>query len=112
MRRVAVEESSLVGESNMKQPAVYIMANKRNGTLYTGVTSDLIKRVYEHKNCLTPSFTSKYDCKLLVYYEVIDCMETAIMREKQIKGGSRQKKLKLIENQNPEWLDLYENICS
>lgn len=95
---------------NMKQPAVYIMANKRNGTLYTGVTSDLVKRIYQHRNHLTPGFTSKYDCVLLVYYELIDFMETAIMREKQIKGGSRNKKMILIESQNPEWLDLYENI--
>ena len=95
----------------MKQPAVYIMANKKNGTLYTGVTSDLIKRVYEHKGSLVKSFTSKYDCKLLVYYDLIDCMESAIMREKQIKAGSRSKKIKLIESQNPEWLDLYQDIC-
>ncbi len=96
----------------MKQPAVYIMANKKNGTLYTGVTSDLIRRGYEHKNCLIPSFTSKYDCKLLVYFELVDSMEAAIMREKQIKAGSRKKKLALIEEQNPMWLDLYENICA
>ena len=96
----------------MKQPAIYIMANKKNGTLYTGVTSDLIKRVYEHKHCLVPGFTSKYGCNLLVYYELIDCMETAIMREKQLKGGSRKKKIQLIENQNSAWLDLYENICA
>ena len=94
----------------MKQPVVYIMANRRNGTLYTGVTSDLIRRVHEHKNNLTDGFTQKYDCKLLVFYELIDSMETAIMREKQIKAGSRKKKLALIENLNPEWLDLYENI--
>jgi len=76
----------------MKQPAVYIMANKRNGTLYTGVTSDLIKKAYEHKNSFVQSFTQKYNCKLLVFYELIDCMETAIMREKQIV---RQAKLGL-----------------
>jgi putative endonuclease len=96
----------------MKQPAVYIMANRRNGTLYTGVTSDLIKRVYEHKNNFVQGFTQKYNCKLLVFYELIDSMETAIMREKQIKAGSRKKKLALIENLNPEWLDLYEEICA
>ncbi len=88
------------------------MTNKRNGTLYTGVTSELIKRVYEHKNGLTPGFSSKYGCTLLVYYDLIECMESDIMREKQIKGGSRNKKLCLIENQNPEWLDLYKNICA
>ena len=95
----------------MKQPAVYIMTNQRNGTLYTGVSSDLIKRVYEHKNNLfKDSFTAKYNCKMLVVYELIDSMESAIMREKQIKGGTRKKKLYLIERQNPNWLDLYNNI--
>ncbi len=96
---------------NMKQPAVYIMANQRNGVLYTGVTSNLIKRVYDHKNSLVQGFTSKYNCRMLVFYELIDSMEAAIMREKQIKGGSRKKKLKLIEQQNSHWKDLYENIC-
>ena len=95
----------------MKQPAIYIMTNKTNGTLYTGVTSNIIKRVYEHKHCVIPGFTSKYGCNLLVYYEIFDCMETAILREKQIKGGSRKKKLRLIESNNPEWLVLYSNIC-
>ena len=95
----------------MKQPAVYMMANKRNGTIYTGVTSDLIKRVYEHKHHLCKGFTDKYNCEMLVFYELADFMETAITREKQIKAGSRKNKLKLIENQNPMWLDLYESIC-
>lgn len=94
----------------MRQPAVYIMANKKNGTLYTGVTSDLIKRAYQHRNCLTRGFTAKYNCKLLVYNEVIDSMESAILREKQIKAGSRKNKLSLIESQNPKWIDLYESI--
>ena len=93
------------------KPAVYIMTNKRNGTLYTGVTSDLVRRVYEHKCSIIPGFTKKYGCKLLVYYEIIESMETAITREKKIKGGSRKNKIKLIETQNPTWLDLYENIC-
>lgn len=96
----------------MKEPAVYIMASRRNGTLYTGVTSDLVKRVYEHKNSGIQCFTSKYNCKTLVFYELIDSMESAIMREKQIKGGSRKKKLNLIEQQNPQWLDLFEDICT
>lgn len=94
----------------MKQPAIYIMTNNRNGTLYTGVTSNLIKRVYEHKNALTKGFTEKYKCKYLVYYEVFRNMASAIEREKQIKAGSRKKKLLLIERMNPGWKDLYENI--
>lgn len=94
----------------MKQPAVYIMANKMNGTIYTGVTSNLIKRVYEHKNELARGFTKMYGCKLLVYYEIHSTMESAILREKQIKAGSRQKKIDLIEAQNKEWVDLYGSI--
>jgi len=94
----------------MKQPAIYIMANKRNGTLYTGVTSDLIKRGYEHRNHVTDCFTKKHGCALLVYYELHQTMEAAITREKQIKGGSRQKKLALIESMNPQWRDLYNDI--
>ncbi len=92
----------------IKQPAVYIMASERNGTLYTGVTSALIQRVYQHKNGVIKGFTEKYGCKLLVYYELLDRMEDAIAREKQIKAGSRAKKIALIEGFNPRWLDLYE----
>ncbi len=94
----------------MKHPAVYIMANKRNGTLYTGVTSNLVKRVYEHKNEITKGFAARYGCKMLVYYESLEKMPIAINREKQIKSGSRKKKLALIENMNPDWKDLYEEI--
>ena len=95
----------------MKQPAIYIMTNKRNGTLYTGVTSDLVRRVYEHKSKETVGFTSKYNCVLLVYYELYDKIYEAITREKQLKGGSRKKKISLIEKLNPSWLDLYNTIC-
>jgi putative endonuclease len=95
---------------HIRQPAVYIMANKRNGTMYTGVTSDLIKRVYEHKYANVPGFTKKYDFKYLVYYELIENMLSAISREKQLKGGSRKKKLALIEKINPLWADLYETL--
>lgn len=95
----------------MKQPTVYILANKRNGTLYTGVTSNLIQRVFQHKFQMTVGFSPKYDCKNLVYFESYETMEQAISREKQIKAGSRKKKLKLIESMNPEWIDLYETIC-
>ena len=84
-----------------RQPVVYIMANKHNGTLYTGVTSDLSRRVYEHREGLTPGFTTRYGCKRLVYYERYERIVDAIAREKQIKGGSRAKKIALIEAMNP-----------
>ena len=95
----------------MKQPAVYIMANRRNGTLYTGVTSNLVKRVWEHRTGAVASFTKRYGCKLLVWYEVGGDMEHAILREKQIKGGSRAKKVALIESMNPHWRDLWGDIA-
>ena len=94
----------------MKQPCAYIVANKRNGTLYTGVTSDLPKRAFEHREALIPAFSAKYGCKILVWYEIHESMIGAITREKQIKAGSRKKKLALIEALNPEWKDLYESI--
>ncbi len=93
-----------------KQPAVYIMASKRNGTLYTGVTSALIQRVHQHKAGAIDGFSAKYGCKHLVYYEVLDRMENAIVREKQIKAGSRARKIALIESVNPTWADLYETL--
>ena len=93
-----------------KQPCVYIVTNKRNGTLYTGVTSNLLQRIYQHKEGLIEGFTKKYGCKILVWYELHETMESAIMREKQIKGGSRGKKMALIEKNNPEWKDLYAEI--
>ena len=94
----------------MKQPAIYISTNKKDGTLYTGVTSNLPQRIYQHKNKTFTGFSSKYNCDRLVYYEVFDDMENAILREKQIKGGSRKKKIALIESLNPEWKDLYKDI--
>jgi putative endonuclease len=93
-----------------KQPAVYILANRRNGTLYTGVTSNLVKRVWEHKSDLVEGFTRKYGVHMLVYYELCDSMESAISREKQLKAGSRARKLALIEAMNPDWVDLYPGI--
>ncbi|MDR0453853.1 MAG: GIY-YIG nuclease family protein [Deferribacteraceae bacterium] len=95
---------------NSKRGYVYILFNKRNGTLYTGVTSNLIKRVYEHKNKLTEGFTTGYGVDKLGYYEFCDSIVSAIEREKQIEGGSRKNKLKLIESINPEWEDLYNTI--
>lgn len=86
------------------------MTNKNNGVLYTGVTSNLFKRVSEHKNKLVSGFTSKYNVTKLVYYEEYETMPEAIAREQQIKGGSRQKKLDLIDSKNPEWKDLYEEF--
>jgi len=93
-----------------KYPSVYIMTNKRNGTLYVGVTSNLIKRIYQHKNSSAPGFSQRYGCKLLVYYEMHENMTSAITREKQIKGGSRKRKLNLIESMNPYWSDLYASL--
>jgi putative endonuclease len=95
----------------MKAPSVYIMASKRNGTLYTGVTSDLSRRVYEHKQALARSFTQQHDCKLLVWHESHERMDEAIAREKQIKPGSRKAKLRLIEKHNRDWRDLYGDLA-
>ena len=95
-----------------KQAYVYILFNKRNGTLYTGITTDIVRRVYEHKNKLVNSFTKKYSVDKLGYYEISDSIENAILREKQIKAGSRKKKLELIETNNPEWKDLYYDIIN
>jgi putative endonuclease len=86
------------------------MTNKHNTTLYTGVTGILKKRIYEHKQKMIDSFTKRYNITKLVYYEVYDDPTNAIKREKQIKGGSRRKKVDLIENINPKWDDLYDNI--
>ncbi len=93
-----------------RQPCVYLLASKRNGTLYTGVTSSLLKRVWEHKNNLVESFTSKYDVHTLVWYEVHETMDTAIQREKAIKNWKRAWKIKMIEAMNPEWRDLYPGL--
>jgi putative endonuclease len=92
----------------MKNGFVYIMASQKNGTLYTGVTSNLLKRVYEHKNNLFEGFTSKYSVHQLVFLEDCGNIESAIVREKHIKGYSRVKKIKLIEGNNPNWNDLSE----
>ena len=90
---------------------VYIMASKRNGTLYVGVTSRLAERVNEHRTHVYPnSFTAKYNCNMLVYYNSFDRIENAITEEKRIKGGSRKKKIMLIEEMNPEWEDFWERI--
>lgn len=93
-----------------KQSYVYILANKHNTVLYTGVTRDLKRRIYEHKQKFVKSFTSKYNVDKLVYYEVFDDIYNAITREKQIKAGSRQKKIELINSMNESWKDLYDEI--
>lgn len=94
----------------MKQPAIYILASGRNGTLYTGVTSQLAQRIWQHKNNLVAGFTQKYRVHTLVYFELCDDMLTAIAREKQIKGGSCNNKIALIKSVNPDWRDLYGEI--
>jgi putative endonuclease len=95
-----------------KQPAVYLMTNRSNGTLYTGVTSDLPKRVWQHKNRITGGFCKKYNLTRLVYYELYEDMYQAIFREKQIKAGSRKAKISLIDRFNPAWRDLYPDILN
>lgn len=93
-----------------KQPAVYILASGYNGTLYIGVTSNLIQRIWQHKNDLVEGFTEKYGVHSLVYYELQGNMPTAIQREKQLKKWNRQWKIKLIEQANPTWKDLWEEL--
>jgi putative endonuclease len=94
----------------VKQPCVYILASKRNGTLYIGVTSGLVKRVWEHKQDLVEGFTKRYGVHTLVWYEVHEEMHAAIAREKAIKEWKRGWKLKLIEQVNPDWRDLYGDL--
>ena len=94
----------------MKQPAVYIMASRPNGTIYTGVTSNLVQRARQHRQSHSKGFTSRYACRRLVWFEMHETMESAILREKQIKGGSRPKKIALIVENNPGWDDLYPSI--
>ncbi|WP_028845137.1 GIY-YIG nuclease family protein [Thermodesulfovibrio thiophilus] len=93
-----------------EQYYVYIMTNKYNTVLYVGVTNDLVRRVYEHKNKLVKGFTAKYNIVKLVYYETHEDIKEAIKREKQIKGWLRAKKEELIKTMNPSWKDLYEKI--
>lgn len=94
----------------IKQYCVYILASKKEGMLYIGVTSNLLKRIYEHKNDLAEGFTQKYHIHTLVFYEVTEDVSSAITREKQLKKWNRAWKIALIEKQNPEWRDLYVDI--
>ena len=102
--------NSQYGQKVENRYYIYIMASRRNGTLYIGVTSDLVKRVYEHRNDLTEGFTKKYGIHTLVYYETTDNVEGAIIRERRLKKWKRSWKIELIEKENPEWKDLYSNL--
>jgi len=110
LRGAAGDEAIQCYNQIMKTGHVYILFNKRNGTLYTGVTSDLVQRVYQHKEHQADGFSKQYNTNKLGYYEDCGDITTAIEREKQIKGGSRKKKLALIESMNPDWRDLYDDI--
>lgn len=94
----------------IKEYFVYILASKKHGTLYIGVTADLMHRVHEHKSGIVDGFTSKYGVRMLVYYEQYQYIEDAIIREKRLKKWHRKWKIELIENSNPEWKDLYQNF--
>lgn len=94
----------------MKEAYVYILANKKYGTMYVGVTSNLVKRIYEHKNNIIEGFTQRYDVKKLVYFEATSSITDAILREKQLKKWNRAWKIRIIEEFNPTWEDLYNNI--
>ena len=102
--------SGLNTGNSMKESTVYIMANERNGTIYVGVSSNLIQRVWQHKNHLADGFTKKYKITTRVYFEQALTIESAIAREKELKGWSREKKIFLIEETNPYWMDLYDSI--
>ncbi|WP_281387999.1 GIY-YIG nuclease family protein [Atribacter laminatus] len=95
-----------------KQAYIYFMSNRYNKVLYVGITSNLIKRVWEHKNKVVDGFTKRYNLNKLVYYEIYDDIETAINREKQIKSWPRKKKIELIHSLNPHWDDLYEKLSN
>jgi putative endonuclease len=102
--------SSIQYPAPMKQPCVYILASNRNGTLYVGVTSNLVQRIWQHKNNLVEGFTKKYGVHTLVWFEQHETLESAFCREKALKEWHRAWKLALIEEQNPQWCDLYEQI--
>ncbi len=108
---IASEAKQSMDQSSNFQPAVYIMANHKNGTIYTGVTSDLPKRAWEHRNGAVEGFSRRYNCKRLVWFELHSTMEHAIMREKQLKAGSRRAKISQIEASNPDWRDLFFDIA-
>ena len=90
---------------------IYILASKKNGTLYIGMTNNLLRRIYEHRNCTLEGFTKKYGIKKLVYFEHTQDVNAAILREKQLKKWKREWKIRIIEEMNPDWNDLYDEIC-
>ena len=100
----------VVWRKMIRFPCVYMLASKRNGTIYVGVTNDIGRRIWEHKNNVIDGFTKKYSIHLLVYYELHHTMPDAILREKQIEKWNRAWKIELIQRDNPQWEDLYENI--
>lgn len=112
MFRQNVSESvrGIVAMTKILQPAVYLLASQQRGTLYVGVTSDLIKRVYEHMHDVVEGFTRRHGVHTLVWYELHETMEAAILREKRIKAWQRAWKLQLVESANPDWNDLYPGI--
>jgi len=99
-----------INHDMMKLPCVYLLASRRNGTLYVGVTSDLVKRVWQHKNDLVEGFSKQYGVHMLVWYEPHETMESAIKREKSLKKWNRKWKLDLIEQSNPQWQDLFNDL--
>ena len=110
-RRILTIFTKLFNVHFMKTMYVYIIASKRNGTIYSGVTNNLVRRIYEHRNELIEGFSKRYHIHMLVYYEIYESALTAIEREKKIKHASRKYKLSLIKKMNPDWIDLYEKIC-
>jgi putative endonuclease len=108
-RRTKVRENCKIADMT-KRAFVYLIASKKNGTLYIGVTSNLVQRVFQHRESLIDGFTKKYGCYLLVWFEEHQTMDSAILREKQLKAGNRARKISLIEMSNPDWLDLYFQI--
>jgi len=110
IHRVSLLSLIIIKEDKLKQPSVYILASKKNGTLYIGVTSNLVKRIWQHKNHIVSGFSEQHEVTLLVYFEQFDDMYAAITREKVLKKWNRAWKIRLIEKTNPNWLDLYNEI--
>ncbi len=109
--KAGIHSAGRVGMSTVtRRPCVYILASRRNGTLYVGVTSDLVRRIWEHKTDAVDGFTKKYGVHLLVYYELHETMPDAILREKQMKKWNRVWKIEMIQRFNPQWQDLYNDI--